>query len=146
MAQDTNIVVIVGRLTRDPEAKYLPSGTAVMDFSIASNDRVKQGDEWVDKASFFDCTIFGRQAEVLPEFLTKGQQVCVNGKLVQETWQDKQSGGNRSKVKIIANNVQMLGGKPGSGSRDQQRQAESGEESQERPETTTTAPTGDVPF
>lgn len=152
MAQDINKVTIIGRLTRDPEVKFLPSGTAIMEFSIASNDRIKRGENWEDKASFFDCTTFGRQAETLGEYLHKGSQVGIDGKLSQDTWQDKQTGQNRSKVKIIAERVQMLGGKGGgSGQSQEQRQEQSGEENQEPQffQQGATAPSGNddpVPF
>lgn len=135
MAEDINVVVLNGRLTRDPETKFLPSGTALCEFSIASNSRVKRGDQWEDKGSFFDCTAFGFTAEFVGKYLTKGSAVTVFGRLTQDSWEDKTTGAKRSKVKIIAEKVQGQGGKGSGGqSRDEQRQSESGEGSQETPE------------
>jgi single-strand DNA-binding protein len=156
MADDINVLTIAGRLTRDPITKYLPSGTAVCEFSIASNSRVKRGEQWEDKASFFDCTAFGRTAEVIGEYLHKGSQVGIVGRITQDSWEDKETGAKRSKVKIIAEKMQMFGGKPNGGgqSRDEQRQSESGEGSQEPQEqplkdpfnSGAVAPDGEIPF
>lgn len=107
--RDTNTVVLVGRLTRDAELKYTAGGTSVCTFSLAVNGSKKQGDQWVDDASFFDVTLFGRSAESLHRFLTKGQQIAVNGHLKQERWET--DGQKRSKVVVIAESVQLLGGK-----------------------------------
>ena len=105
---DINQVVLVGRLVRDAELRYLSSGTSVMNFSIAVNRRRKQGDQWVDEASFFDVELFGRQAESIQRFMVKGKQVGVHGELRQDRWE--QDGQNRSKVKVHAINLQLLGG------------------------------------
>jgi single-strand DNA-binding protein len=107
--QDTNQVVIIGRLTRDVELKYTSGGLAIASLSIASNRRAKQGEEWVDEASFFDVTYMGRGAEAVQQYLTKGKQVCVSGSLKQERWE--KGGQRRSKVVIHASNVQLLGGR-----------------------------------
>jgi len=109
MANDINSVVINGRLTRDSEVRYTNSGTAICKFSIASNKRVKSGEEWGDKASFFDIILWGKQGEALSQYLTKGQQVSVAGELVQNRWE--QDGQKRSKVEINASNVQLVGAK-----------------------------------
>lgn len=106
---DVNVVVLVGRLTRDMELKYLTSGTAVGTFSIACSEDVKQGDKWEEKAHFFDCVLWGKRAESLKQYLTKGKQVAVGGRLRQETWQNKE-GQNRSKVVVNVEKVQLLGG------------------------------------
>jgi single-strand DNA-binding protein len=105
-----NRVILVGNLTRDPELKYLQSGTAVCDIGLAVNDRVKKGDQYVDEVSFVDLSAFGRTAEVINEYLTKGSQALFEGRLKQERWQ-VQDGGNRSKIKIIVDRMQMLGSK-----------------------------------
>lgn len=109
MATDLNVVAVTGRLTRAAELKYSNGGMAFAKFSIAVNRRTKKGDQWVDDASFFDCTLFGKSAESLNSYLTKGQQVAINGSLVQERWE--QDGQNRSKVGIIVNTLTLLGGK-----------------------------------
>ncbi len=113
MAQDINSVTLVGRLTRDVEMRYSQGGMAIASFSVAVNYRKKSGDNWVDEASFFDCKLFGRQAEAVQRFLTKGKQVGVNGELRQDRWE--QDGQRRSKVEIICNNLQLLGGRDGGG-------------------------------
>ncbi|MDR2313483.1 MAG: single-stranded DNA-binding protein [Spirochaetaceae bacterium] len=111
---DLNHVVLIGRLTRDAELKYTASGQAVCKFSIAVNRRRKSGDQWVDEASFFDIVLWGRQGESLNQYLVKGKLVGVDGELRQDRWE--QDGQNRSKVEIVANNIQLLGGNPGAGS------------------------------
>lgn len=110
---DINHVVLVGRLTRDAELKYTAGGQAVCKFSLALNRRRKSGDQWVDEANFFDIVLWGRQGETLNQYLLKGKQVGVEGELRQDRWE--QDGQNRSKVEIVANNIQLLGGGPNSG-------------------------------
>lgn len=112
-SMDINHVIEIGHLTRDAEVTYTPGGMAVAKFSIAVNRRVKKGQEWVDEANYFDVSVFGKQAENLKQFLTKGKQVCVDGYLKQDRWQDQATGQNRSAVKIISNDIQLLGGKDG---------------------------------
>jgi single-strand DNA-binding protein len=109
-----NTVVIAGNLVRDAELKYTNGGLAICEFSIAVNDQKKQGDQWVEEAHFFDVTLFGRRAESLQRYLTKGKTVGVEGKLRQDRWQN-QEGQNRSKVGIVANNIMLLGGRDGGG-------------------------------
>ena len=108
---DINHVTEIGHLTRDEEVSYTPGGMAVGKLSIAINRRVKKGQEWVDEANYFDVVIFGKQAENLQKFLTKGKQIGVTGFLKQERWQDSQTGQSRSAIKIVANDIQLLGGK-----------------------------------
>jgi single-strand DNA-binding protein len=110
---DLNHVVLIGRLTRDAELKYTANGQAVCKFSIAVNRRRKSGDQWVDEANFFDIVLWGRQGEALNQYLVKGKLVGVDGELRQDRWE--QDGQNRSKVEVVANNLQLLGGSPGSG-------------------------------
>jgi single-strand DNA-binding protein len=110
---DLNHVVLIGRLTRDAELKYTANGQAVCKFSIAVNRRRKSGDQWVDEANFFDIVLWGRQGESLNQYLVKGKLVGIDGELRQDRWE--QDGQNRSKVEIVANNLQLLGGGPGPG-------------------------------
>ena len=112
---DINRVIIVGRLTRDAELKYTTGGSAVSKFSLAVNRRRKQGDQWVDEANFFDVAAWGKTAENLNQYLTKGKQVAVEGELRQDRWE--QNGQSRSRVEIFATNIQLLGGGSGSGGR-----------------------------
>jgi single-strand DNA-binding protein len=106
-----NRVVLVGNLTRDPEFKTLKSGTALADFGLAVNDRVKTGDVWHDEATFVDCTAFGRTAEICQEFLRSGSQILVEGRLKLEQWE--KDGQKRSKLKVICEQMKMLGKREG---------------------------------
>jgi len=111
---DINHVVLIGRLTRNAELKYTANGQAVCKFSIAVNRRRKNGDQWEDEANYFDVVLWGRQGEAINQFLEKGKSVGIEGELRQDRWQ--QDGQNRSKVEIVANNVQLLGSSQGAGS------------------------------
>jgi single-strand DNA-binding protein len=113
---DINHVVLVGRLTRDAELKFTNTGLAICTFSIAINRRVKSGDKWIDEANFFDITLFGKQGEAVSQYMTKGTQVAINGELRQDRWE--QDGQKRSKIKIVANNLQLLGSRSGGGGAD----------------------------
>jgi single-strand DNA-binding protein len=112
--RDTNHVVLIGRLTRDAELKSIASGQTVTRLSIAVNRSRKNGDQWEDEPNFFDIVVWGRQGETLHQYLVKGKMICVDGELRQDRWQ--QDGQNRSKIEVVANNLQLLGGNPGSGS------------------------------
>lgn len=103
-----NRVILIGNLTRDPELKHIPSGTAVCEFSLAVNDKVKRNNEWVDEVSFFDCVTWGRTAEVVCEHLSKGSGLMIEGRLKQQRWEDKDSGAARSKVKINVERMQFM--------------------------------------
>lgn len=111
---DINNVVIVGRLTRDAELKYTSAGTAVSKISIAVNRSIKKNGQWQKEASFFDVTLWGKTAESLQKFLTKGTQVGVQGELVQQRWE--KDGQSRSKVEINCRTIQLLGSPKNSGS------------------------------
>ena len=109
MAVDLNHVTLIGRLTTDaPELTYFQSGAAKVVFSIAVNRRKKNGEQWVDEVSFFEIQLFGKSAENLKPYLTKGKQVAVDGELRQDRWE--KDGQKHSKVYVVANNVQLLGG------------------------------------
>lgn len=105
MSGDINRVIIVGRLTRDAELRYTTSGTALTRLSLAVNRRIKQGDQWVDEANFFDSTLWGKKGESLNQYLTRGQQVVIEGELRQQAVicdQDKA-------LKVLRAEVQELG-------------------------------------
>jgi len=108
---DVNHVILIGRLTRDAELKYTSGGMAVCKFAIAVNRRKKSGEQWVEEASFFDIVLWGRSGETLNQYLVKGKQIAVEGELHQNRWE--QDGQSRSKIEIVANNVQLLGGNAG---------------------------------
>jgi single-strand DNA-binding protein len=107
--KDTNIFIHVGRLTRDAELKRLSTGTAILTFSLAVNRRVKDGDAWKDEASFFDYSYFGKGAEAVAQYMTKGGQVVVEGEVKQDRWE--KDGQKHSRVVFVAQNVQLVGGK-----------------------------------
>ncbi len=111
MAFDINLVVVVGRLTRDVEIKYSASGVAVASFSIANSQSKKDGENWVEESHFFNAVMIGKRADAISAYLKKGQQVAIQGVLQQNRWQDKQSGQNRSQVEIFVSNLQLVGGR-----------------------------------
>lgn len=108
-----NKVILVGNLTRDIELRHTQGGTAVADVGLAVNDRVKRGDEWVDEATFVDITLFGRTAETASKYLSKGSPALFEGRLKLETWE--KDGEKRSKMKVVCDRMQMLGGGGASG-------------------------------
>jgi single-strand DNA-binding protein len=109
MAGDINHVTIVGRLTRDPELRSLPSGTSVLQMGVACNGRQKdETGNWIDKPNFFDVKVFGNQAETLSQHLSKGRRIGVDGRLEWSSWEASDGSGKRSKVEIIAQTVQFL--------------------------------------
>jgi single-strand DNA-binding protein len=105
MANDMNVVVLIGRITRDAELKHTTSGTAVCRFSLAVNRRV--GKDKDEEVSYIDISIWGKGAEALEKYLTKGRQVCVQGELRQSRWE--QDGQARSRIEVIAETVQLIG-------------------------------------
>jgi single-strand DNA-binding protein len=105
---DINRVTLVGRLTRDPELRALPSGTSVLSLGLAVNGRQKdQSGNWIDKPNFFDVKVFGGQADMLANHLAKGRRVGVDGRLDWSSW-EAQDGSKRSKVEVVAQSVQFL--------------------------------------
>jgi single-strand DNA-binding protein len=111
-----NKVFLLGNLTRDPEVRYTPKGSAVADLGIAVNRQYTlDTGEKREEVTFVDVTFWGRTAEVAGEYLKKGRSVFIEGRLQLDTWDDKQSGQKRSKLKVIGEMMQMLGGRPGAG-------------------------------
>lgn len=106
MANDINVVVLVGRLTRDCEVRATAGGTSICRFSVAVNRRTKKGESWVDEPNYFDVVLWGKSADSLRSYLTKGRQVSIEGELRQSRWE--QDGQSRSRVEVFANNVQLL--------------------------------------
>lgn len=108
-----NKVLLMGNVARDPELRYIQSGTAVLDLRLAVNRRTKAADgTWGEEATFLDVTVWGKQAENCAEYLSKGRPVFVEGHLRLDQWQDKKTGENRSRLRVTAENVQFLGGRP----------------------------------
>jgi single-strand DNA-binding protein len=108
MAGDINRVTLVGRLTRDPELRHLPSGTPVLEMGVAVNGRMQDdAGNWVDKPNFFDVKVYGNQAEMLSQHLSKGRRIGIDGRLDWRSW-EAQDGSKRSKVDVVAQSVQFL--------------------------------------
>ena len=108
-----NRVILVGNVTRDPELRYIASGTAVCDLGLAVNDRKKTASgEWVEETTFIDVTLWARTAEVAGEYLSKGSSVLVEGRLKYDTWETP-DGQKRSKLRVVGEKMQMLGGRDG---------------------------------
>src|SRR5262249_21226100 len=110
-----NRVILVGNLTRDPELRYIPSGTAVTEIGLAVNDRRKgPNGDWIEETTFVDVTLWARTAEVASEYLSKGSSVLIEGRLKLDTWE--KDGKKNYKLRVVGERMQMLGGKGGGGS------------------------------
>ena len=109
-----NRVILAGRLTSDIELRQIPSGMSVADVGLAVNEKVKRGDEWVEETSFIDLTLWSRNAETASEYLSKGSSILIEGRLKQHTWEDKEGGGKRSKLKVTVDRFTFIGGTNGS--------------------------------
>ena len=107
-----NKVILMGNLTRDPEIRYLPKGTAIAAFGLAVN-RVwsnEAGDK-KEECTFVDCEAWGRTAETIGQYLTKGKPLFIEGRLKLDQWDDKETGQKRSKMKVVVEHFQFIGGK-----------------------------------
>jgi single-strand DNA-binding protein len=111
-----NKVMIIGNVTRDPEIKYTPKGSAVTDLGIAVN-RVytPEGGEKREETTYVDVTLWGRQAEIAGEYCKKGRSIYIEGRLQLDSWEDKTSGQKRSKLRVVGESFQLLGPRPGGG-------------------------------
>jgi single-strand DNA-binding protein len=108
-----NRVLLIGNLTRDPEVRYTPKGTAVADIGLAVNRIYSAEDgEKKEETTFVDVTLWGRQAEVAGQYLKKGRPVFIEGRLQLDTWDDKQTGQKRSRLRVVSENMQLLGSRP----------------------------------
>jgi len=107
-----NRVILVGNLTRDPELKYIPSGAAVAEIGLAVNDRRKTASgEWIEETTFVDVTLWSRTAEIASEYLSKGSQVLIEGRLKLDTWE--KDGKKNYKLRVVGEKMTMLGSKGG---------------------------------
>jgi single-strand DNA-binding protein len=105
-----NRVILIGNLTRDPELRYIPSGTAVTEIGLAVNDRRKNASgEWIEETTFVDVTLWARTAEVASEYLSKGSSVMIEGRLKLDTWE--KDGKKNSKLRVVGERMVMLGGR-----------------------------------
>ncbi len=105
-----NRVLLIGNLTRDPEVRYTPKGTAVTEIGLAVN-RIYSGEdgEKKEETTFVDVTLWARQAEIAGQYLKKGRPVFIEGRLQLDSWDDKQTGQKRSRLRVVAENLQLLG-------------------------------------
>lgn len=111
-----NKVMLMGNITRDPEVRYTPKGTAVTDISLAINRTYSLDDgERREETTYVDVTYWGRQAEVIGEYMKKGRPIYVEGRLQLDQWEDKNTGQNRSRLKVVGDNFQFLGGRDDGG-------------------------------
>ena len=156
-----NKVMLLGNLTRDPEVRYTPKGTAVGDLGLAVNRRVSDGNgNWSDEVTFVDVTVWGTNAENAQKYLTKGRGVFIEGRLQLDTWEDKESGQKRTKLKVVAEEGQFLPDRNVAESSDRARETKTQREAREAAESgqQPTAPApgmsdsldaegeGDIPF
>ncbi len=125
MARGVNKVILIGTAGKDPETRYMPSGAAVTNISIATNEswKDKQTGEQKERTEWHNLVFFGRLAEVVAAYVRKGSQIYVEGSLTTEKWQDK-NGNDRYTTKVKCNEMQMLGGKPDGQRPAQQRPAQ----------------------
>ncbi len=112
MSQDVNHVILIGRMTREIEVKSTNNGGLIGKFSLASNRSEKRGDSYTDVAGFFECCIFGKQAETLQKHTAKGSRLCVDGSLRWSSWEGA-DGKRNSKIEIAVNSFQFLDSKKG---------------------------------
>jgi single-strand DNA-binding protein len=150
-ATNINRVVLTGNLTRDPELRSTPSGTAVCSLRVACNTRRKDASgEWVDKPNYFDVTVWGAQGENCATYLAKGRPVAIDGRLEWREWED-QNGNKRQAVDIIADSVQFLGGRDdaaggGNGGRFTPQSDVPADQSDFAPASTSAGSNDDIPF
>jgi single-strand DNA-binding protein len=116
MAGSFNKVILMGNLTRDIELRYTPSNTAVGNFGVAVNRSWKNPDGQVqEEVTFVDCEAWGKQAEIMSQYLAKGRRVFLEGRLKLDQWQDKNDGSKRSKLKVVVEEFRFVDAKPGAG-------------------------------
>ena len=151
-----NKVILIGNLTRDPEVRYTPKGTAVADIGMAMNRSFSSdGGERREETTFVDVTLWGRQAEVAGEYLKKGRPVYIEGRLQMDSWDDKNTGQKRTKLKIVGEQMQLLGSREGGGGSGPQQRSENPQSNQSSSESSggndgaqfeTDAEDDDIPF
>jgi single-strand DNA-binding protein len=140
-----NKVMLLGNLTRDPELRHTPKGSAVADLGVAVNRRVQDGNGgWKDETTFVDVTVWGASAENAQKYLSKGRGVFIEGRLQMDVWDDKATGQKRSKLKVVADNLQFLpDGRSGSGGGGRSRDDEGSSNNDDSRQGGSAAPTDD---
>lgn len=134
-----NRVILMGNITADPELRFANSGTAICSPSLAINDRVKRGGEYVDEVSFVRLTIFGRTAEIVNEYCKKGSSILVEGRLRQESWE--KDGQKRSEIVVVVDKLNLVGGRPSG-----DRQESTGSQPQQSRQAVTSVAEEEIPF
>ncbi|MCE9612426.1 MAG: single-stranded DNA-binding protein [Chthoniobacter sp.] len=130
-----NKVMIIGNLTRDPEIKYTPKGTAIADIGLAVNrNYTTDSGEKREEVTFIDVTLWGRVAEIVGEYCKKGRPLFVEGRLQLDSWDDKATGQKRSKLKVVGENIQLLGSREGGGGGGEHGEGQGEPRSQGRPQ------------
>lgn len=136
-----NKVMLMGNLTRDPEIKYTPKGTAIANFGLAVNrNYTTEGGEKREEVTFIDLESFGRTAEVIGEYFKKGRPIFIEGRLKLDTWDDKQTGQKKSKLRVIVDSFEFLGSREGGGGGGEQGEGRSEGRSENRPAPSRSAP------
>ena len=129
---DTNKVILIGRAVRDPEMRYTPNGTAVTSFTLANNLSYGSGDNKKESVSYFDCVAWSKAAEIITEYLKKGKQILITGRLNQRSWKDS-DGNNKSKIEIVVEEFQFIGGKDDNAKPDHKAESKPGKSVHEEP-------------
>jgi single-strand DNA-binding protein len=140
---NVNKVILIGRLTRDVELRYTPKGSAVSELGLAmTRYRTDDANQRIEETTFVDVTLWGKQAELANEYLAKGREVYIEGRLHLDTWQDKQTGQNRNKLRVVGEVLQFIGsaGQKGSGE-----QANSSRQKASEPSHSNSHPVGGSP-
>jgi single-strand DNA-binding protein len=156
---NVNKVILIGNVTRDPEVKFTPKGSAVADVGLAINrNYTLDNGEKREETIFVDVELWGRLAEIAGEYAKKGRPIYIEGRLRMDTWEDKTSGQKRSRMKVVGENLQLLGSRPSSGGGGGGHEEEGGGHHESRPQRTTrpapaqqqppksSEPDDDIPF
>ena len=149
---NVNKVILIGNLTRDPEVKFTPKGSAVADVGLAINrNYTLDNGEKREETIFVDVELWGRLAEIAGEYAKKGRPIYIEGRLRMDTWEDKTSGQKRSRMKVVGENLQLLGGRPPGGGGEEEGHHESRPQRTARPAPPqqppkSSEPDDDIPF
>ena len=152
MAKSVNKVTLLGNLGKDPEIKFLPSGQAVANFSIATTERFKDKDgQWQDRTEWHNIVAYGRTAEIVRDYVKKGNKLYVDGRLTTRSWDDKDTGKKVYRTEIVVNDLVLIGGRgdgEGGGGYSSNRQSSSsqGSYAQAAPDYDTGITDDDIPF
>jgi single-strand DNA-binding protein len=116
MAKGVNKVILLGNVGKDPEMRATPGGMVIAQFTLATADRKKEGEKWVDTTEWHNLVCFGRTAEIVRDYVKKGKQLYIEGKIQTRSWDDKESGQKKYRTEILVNDLALLGGGEGGSS------------------------------